>query len=173
MPRAQTAPEGKKVARSAQYNVWRVLSGPPQDVPLALCAFPHHPAIGDLLDCDAIFDPPGGAPEWGFENYVIQHNPAHRWYYYSDMTPSEAIVFKTSESDPPRAQLMPHGAFDNPLAGRRRAAAGQPRKCAGSPTGSNRRGASQKTRRVAEPSSLPRVWSPLAGLGDRRCSNGP
>ena len=26
-------------------------------------------------------------------------------------------MFKTSESDPGRAQLMPHGAFDNPLAG--------------------------------------------------------
>lgn len=114
--RAQTAPEGKKIARSAQYNVWRVLSQPPQDVPLALCAFPSI-AEGDLLDCTAIFDPPGGAPEWSFGNYVIQHNPAHRWYYYSDMKPSEAIVFKTSESDPERAQLMPHGAFDNPLAG--------------------------------------------------------
>ncbi|MGB3795304.1 MAG: hypothetical protein WA957_03265 [Alteraurantiacibacter sp.] len=27
-----------------------------------------------------------------------------------------ALVFKTSESDPLRAQLMPHGAFDNPSA---------------------------------------------------------
>jgi hypothetical protein len=32
------------------------------------------------------------------------------------MRPDEAIVFKTSESDPARAQLMPHVAFDNPLA---------------------------------------------------------
>ena len=114
--RAKGAPEGKKVIRSAQYNVWRAISGPPQDVPLALCAYPSvEPA--DLIDCDAIFDPPGGAPEWSFGNYVIAHNPAHRWYYYSDMRPDEAIVFKTSESDPARAQLMPHGAFDNPLAG--------------------------------------------------------
>ena len=41
----------------------------------------------DLIDCDAIFDPPGGAPGWSFRNYVIAHNPAHRWYYYSNMTP--------------------------------------------------------------------------------------
>jgi hypothetical protein len=47
---------------------------------------------------------------------VIEHNPAHPGYYYSNMRPDEAIVFKTSESDPARAQLMPHGAFDNPLA---------------------------------------------------------
>ena len=32
-------------------------------------------------------------------------------------TADEVIVFTTSESDPARAQLMPHGAFDNPLAG--------------------------------------------------------
>lgn len=113
--RARTAPEGKRIARSAQYNVWRALSGAPQDVPLGLCAFPSI-APGDLIDCDAIFDPLDGGPEWGFANYLLACNPTHRWYYYSDMRPDEAIVFKTSESDPARAQLMPHGAFDNPLA---------------------------------------------------------
>ncbi len=114
--REQSAPEGKQIARSAQYNIWRVLSDPPQDVPLALCAWPSV-SEGDLIDCLAIFDPPGGAPEFSFGNYVIRHNPAHRWYYFSNMTPAEVILFKTSESDPGRAQLMPHGAFDNPLAG--------------------------------------------------------
>lgn len=114
--RDKGAPEGKTVIRSAQYNVWRALSGAPQDVPLGLCAYPSL-APQDLLPCDAIFDPLDGSPEWGFGNYLLAANPAHRWYYYSDMTPDEAIVFKTSESDPARAQLMPHGAFDNPLAG--------------------------------------------------------
>lgn len=108
-------PEGKQVVRSAQYNVWRVLSGPPQDVPLALCDYTSLDEQADLIDCKAIFDTPG-KPEWSFANYVIAHNPAHRWYYYPDMTRDEAIVFKTSESDPERAQMMPHGAFDNPLA---------------------------------------------------------
>ncbi|OJW70781.1 MAG: hypothetical protein BGO57_03795 [Sphingomonadales bacterium 63-6] len=107
---------GRAILRSAQYNVWRVLSGPPQDVPLAMCAYPSV-SEGDLIDCLAIFDPPDGSPEWSFGNYVIRHNPAHRWHYYSDMRTDEAIVFKSSESDPQRAQLTPHGAFDNPLAG--------------------------------------------------------
>ncbi|MEO6153901.1 MAG: CmcJ/NvfI family oxidoreductase [Croceibacterium sp.] len=114
--RAKTAPEGRTVVRSAMYNVWRALSGGTQDVPLGLCACPSV-AAEDLLDCDAIFDPLDGSPEWGFANYLLAENPAHRWYYYSDMTPTEAIVFKTSESDSARAQLMPHGAFDNPAAG--------------------------------------------------------
>ncbi len=113
--RAQTAPKGKEILRSAQYNVWRVLSDPPQDVPLGLCSYDSL-SDGDLIDCDAIFDPLDGSPEWGFPNYLLEYNPQHRWYYYSNMTRDEAIVFKTSESDPTRAQLMPHGAFDNPLA---------------------------------------------------------
>lgn len=113
--RAQTAPEGREIIRSAQYNVWRVLSPPPQDVPLGLCDYTSLGA-GDLIDCDAIFDPLDGSPEWGFPNYLLARNPAHRWFYYSNMHPGEALVFKTSESDPARAQLMPHGAFDNPLA---------------------------------------------------------
>jgi hypothetical protein len=114
--RAKAAPAGQTIARSAQYNVWRALSGGTQDVPLGLCAYPSI-AAEDLIDCQAIFDPLDGSPEWSFANYLLAYNPAHRWYYYSDMTPQEAIVFKTSESDPDRAQLMPHGAFDNPLAG--------------------------------------------------------
>lgn len=113
--RAQVAPEGRTIVRSAQYNVWRVLSPPPQDVPLGLCDCTSL-AQGDLLDCQAIFDPLDGSPEWGFPNYLLAHNPAHRWFYYSNMHPGEALVFKTSESDPDRAQLMPHGAFDNPQA---------------------------------------------------------
>ena len=114
--RAQSAPHGRAIGRSAQYNVWRSLAGGTQDVPLGLCDCTSL-AEGDLLDCRAIFDPLDGSPEWGFANYLLAENPGHRWYYYSDMRRDEAIVFKTSERDPARAQLMPHGAFDNPLAG--------------------------------------------------------
>jgi hypothetical protein len=113
--RAKTAPEGQAIARSAQYNVWRVLTPPPQDVPLALCDYRSVDEAADLIDCRAIFDTPG-KPEWSFANYVIAHGGAHRWCYFSDMHPGEAVVFKTSESDPARAQMVPHGAFDNPLA---------------------------------------------------------
>lgn len=110
--RAQSAPEGKTIARSAQYNVWRAISGAPQDVPLALCD--ARSVTGrELIEADAIFDPPG-APEFSFEGYVVAHDPGHRWLWFSDMTPEEAIVFKTSESDPCRAQCIPHVAFDNP-----------------------------------------------------------
>lgn len=113
--RANIAPR-REIARSAQFNVWRALSRPPQDVPLGLCDYSSL-AQGDLLPCRALIDPEDGSPEWGFDNHLLAHNPAHRWYYFSDLHPGEAIVFKASESDPERAQLVPHGAFDNPLAG--------------------------------------------------------
>lgn len=111
--RAQSAPPGRAIARSAQYNVWRPISGAPQDVPLALCDA-RTVAGPELIAADAIFDPPGGAPEFSFEGYVVAHRPEHRWLWFSGMEPDEAIVFKTSESDPERAQCIPHVAFDNP-----------------------------------------------------------
>ena len=110
--RTAGAPEGRTVSRSAQYNVWRAISGAPQDVPLALCDA-RSVAGPELIRADAIFDPPG-APEFGFEGYVVAHDPGHRWVWFSAMEPDEAIVFKTSESDPERAQCIPHVAFDHP-----------------------------------------------------------
>jgi hypothetical protein len=113
--RAGSAPAGKPIARSAQYNVWRAISGAPQDVPLALCDA-RTLAGPELIKADAIFDPPGGAPEFSFEGYVVAHHPGHRWLWWSGMEPDEVIVFKTSESDPARAQCIPHVAFDDPTA---------------------------------------------------------
>jgi hypothetical protein len=111
--RARSAPVGKTIQRSAQYNVWRAISGAPQDVPLALCDA-RSVKGPELIKADAIFDPPGGAPEFSFEGYVVAHDPAHRWLWFSDMSPKEVIVFKTSESDPELAQCIPHVAFDDP-----------------------------------------------------------
>jgi hypothetical protein len=85
-------------------------------VPLGLCDYTSLDE-SDLIDCRAIFDPLDGKPEWSFANYLLAFSPTHRWHYYSDMHRGEALVFKSSESDPARAQMMPHGAFDNPLAG--------------------------------------------------------
>jgi len=113
--RGQSAPQGRSIARSAQYNVWRAISGAPQDVPLALCDA-RSVQGPELIKADAIFDPPGGAPEFSFEGYVVAHHPDHRWLWFSGMEPDEVIVFKTSESDPARAQCIPHVAFDNPEA---------------------------------------------------------
>lgn len=102
----------KAVRRFAHYNVWRVLSPPPQDVPLAVCDA-RTVSPSDILPADAIFDAPE-MPEWSFEGLVVHPNPCHRWVYYSNMTPDEVLVFKTNDSDPGVPHHVPHSAFDDP-----------------------------------------------------------
>ena len=106
---------GRAFRRSAAYNLWRALSPAPQDVPLALCDA-RTVGLDDLIVADAIFDPPGGAPEWQFESWVVAHNLAHRWAFFPDLALDEAVLFKTNDSDPARAHCVPHVAFDDPLA---------------------------------------------------------
>jgi hypothetical protein len=111
----RASPDGRRVARFAHYNIWRVISDPPQDVPLAVCdARSVTPA--DLIAADAVFNAPN-QPQWSFEGIVVAHHPAHRWHWYSDMTRDEVLVFKTNDSDLERAHCVPHVAFDNPHAG--------------------------------------------------------
>jgi hypothetical protein len=110
----RSLPAGRTLGRYAHFNVWRALTPPPQDVPLAVCDA-RSVSPQDLLVADAVFDPPGGAPEWSFESWLIAHNPAHRWVWFPAMTRDEALIFRTS--DLTHGLPVPHVAFDNPLAG--------------------------------------------------------
>jgi hypothetical protein len=108
----QRAPEQQGAfARAAHYNVWRVLSDAPQDVPLALCDA-RSLSGREMIKADAIFDSPAG--DWSFEGYVVAHDPAHRWCWFPDMATDEAIIFKTHDSRPGVAPCVPHVAFDDP-----------------------------------------------------------
>ena len=104
--------DDRRVRRSAQYNLWRVLTQPPQDVPLAVCEATSI-APDDLIAADAIFDR-NGEVLFAFEAWLLQYNPQQRWAYYSDMRPDEVLIFKTNDSDPAAAHCVPHGAFDDP-----------------------------------------------------------
>jgi hypothetical protein len=103
---------GRTMRRFAHYNVWRAFSPPPQDIPLTVCDA-RSVALADLMYADAIFDEVD-KPEWSFEGWVVRHNSAHRWSYFSGMTRDEAIVFKTNDSDPAQPHCVPHSAFDDP-----------------------------------------------------------
>ncbi len=109
---AGSGAQGRAFARCAHYNVWRAISPPPQDVPLALCDA-RTLAPADLIAADAVFDE-AGKPEWSFEGLVVAHNAAHRWLAFPDLTLGEAILFKTHDSDLARAHHVPHVAFDLP-----------------------------------------------------------
>lgn len=97
--------------RCQGFNVWRVISEPPQDVPLALCDLRTLEA-GDLLTADAVFDAPD-QPEYSFEGYIAKYNPAHRWCFFSGMTRDEALIFRNYNSDPSWPTPVPHVAFDD------------------------------------------------------------
>jgi hypothetical protein len=99
-------------SRYAMYNLWRAVSPPPQDVPLAVCDA-RSVAAGDEVTVTAITEEPGtGAIVHDTTGY--RHNPDHRWHYFPGMTRDEVLVFKAHDSDPSRAGRVPHSAFDDP-----------------------------------------------------------
>jgi hypothetical protein len=91
------------------YNVWRPITPPPQDVPLALC---DQRTVDDalLVEGRAVEpDYPEGVP------YLIAlPSPAHRWHYFPDMALDEVIVFKGYDSAPDAPMGCLHTAFIPP-----------------------------------------------------------
>ena len=98
--------------RYAAFNIWRVFSFAPQDVPLAVCdATTVRPE--DVTVGMAVIDAPN-VPEFRFESSLFHFSPRHRWYYFRDMNPGEALIFKAFDSDTSLVQGCPHSAFDDP-----------------------------------------------------------
>jgi hypothetical protein len=91
-------------------NVWRPIRGPVLDSPLALCDARTF-TDDDLIASDLVY------PHVRGETSSVAYGPGHRWYYFSDMQPDEAIVIRVHDSaDDGRARLSFHTSFDNPLA---------------------------------------------------------
>ncbi len=94
--------------RFALINVWRPISRPVRDAPIALCdATSLDPK--DLVASDLVFRHRVG------ETYSVTFNPAHRWFYLPEMTPDEALLIKCFDSaEDGRARFTAHTAFDDP-----------------------------------------------------------
>jgi hypothetical protein len=94
--------------RYAIVNVWRALKGPVLDAPLALCDA-RSVTAEDLIAADVHYATRTG------EIYLVAHSPRHRWFYFPEMQPNEALVFKQFDSDfSVGARFVPHAAFDHP-----------------------------------------------------------
>src|SRR6201996_3174067 len=90
-------------------NVWRPIRGPVLDSPLALCDARNF-TNDDLIGSDLIYAHVRG------ETSRVAYNPAHRWYYFSDMQPDEVLFIRVHDSaNDGRARLSFHTSFDNPL----------------------------------------------------------
>jgi hypothetical protein len=103
---------GRPVRRFAHYNIWRALSPPPQDFPLAVCDS-RSVSASDLVEADAVMDVPG-KPESSYVGLVVRYNSRHRWSHFPDMNRDEVLVFKTHDSDPAHPNHVPHVAFNDP-----------------------------------------------------------
>src|SRR5215471_7009785 len=91
-------------------NVWRPIRGPVLDSPLALCDAQSF-TDDDLIATDFVYAHLRG------ETSSVEYNPRHRWYYFSEMQPDEAVLIRVHDSaDDGRARLSFHTSFDNPLA---------------------------------------------------------
>ena len=92
-------------------NTWRCLTPPPQDVPLAVCD-KRTSSLDDLVVADAHHEVDGA--HVSFEISLVRPNPAHEWWYYSDMRPHELLVFKGWDLCPSPTSCTLHGAFSDP-----------------------------------------------------------
>jgi hypothetical protein len=99
-------------ARWAHINMWRPITSPPQDYPLALCdARSISQADRELVVAHTETRDMG---EFVFDTTGYLYNPDHRWCYFSRMTPDEVLVFVTHNSDPARPHQVAHTAFADP-----------------------------------------------------------
>ncbi|KAF8859194.1 hypothetical protein BDZ45DRAFT_590152 [Acephala macrosclerotiorum] len=85
-------------------SVWRAISTPNQDCPLAFCDF-RTVRRDDLVPADIIF------PHYQDEAYEVLYNPDQRWFYKKGMECDDVILFKLADNSPDEAPFCPHSAF--------------------------------------------------------------
>jgi len=116
---AEARPDGPGFRRFIVSSFWRTYSPPPQDCPLALCdarsvrddeGTPNILWIVDKIpQGDAMFAPMDDDGQMAAS--IFRHSPDHRWWYFSNMTRDEALLFKFHDSDRSRPWRTPHTAF--------------------------------------------------------------
>jgi hypothetical protein len=91
-------------------NLWRPITGPLHDAPLAVCDAGSVDPV-DLVPTDLVY------PHRTGETYSVLYSPNHRWFYAPGMARDEALLLKCYDSATDgRARFAPHTAFQDPLA---------------------------------------------------------
>ncbi|KAJ7698866.1 hypothetical protein B0H16DRAFT_790089 [Mycena metata] len=106
---AEDVPELLK-KRFQIINLWRPISHPADDWPLALCDFRSVDAANDVLPVALVY------PDREGETLGVKFNPNQKWTYFSGVTPEELILIKChdSQQDGSVALFTPHTAFEDP-----------------------------------------------------------
>lgn len=113
-------PEGKGYSRFIAFSLWRALSPPPQNCPLAVCdgrslsddegvRNPLH-IVDEMPSEEAMMSEIPGEDDL-IAASVFRFRPDHRWWYFSNMTREEALLFKFYDSDHDVTWRCPHSAF--------------------------------------------------------------
>jgi hypothetical protein len=94
--------------RFAIVQVWRPIRHPVECWPLAI-ADAQSLSPADMVVTERRYQDRIG------QTSAITYNPAHRWYWFPQMRPDEALVFKVYDSmKDGRARFTAHTAFDDP-----------------------------------------------------------
>ncbi|KAJ7148671.1 hypothetical protein C8R43DRAFT_925448, partial [Mycena crocata] len=91
-------------------NLWRPISHPAVDWPLALCDFRTVDPSNDVLPVALVY------PDREGETFGVKYNPQHKWTYFSAVKPEELILIKCYDSlqDGSVALYTPHTGFSDP-----------------------------------------------------------
>ena len=117
---AQTFPGEPSFKRFMLTSLWRTFSPPPQDWPLAVCdgrsVGADEGTPNTLVVVDEIPDYETMVGDWppdklGPSATIFQHNPDHRWWYFSGMNRDEVLLLKFHDSNRRTAWRVPHTAF--------------------------------------------------------------
>ena len=94
--------------RFAVIQVWRPIRHPVETWPLAI-------ADAQSISPESLVVTERRYPDRIGQTYAITYDPGHRWYWFPQMRPDEALVFKTFESEKTgHARWTAHTAFEDP-----------------------------------------------------------
>jgi hypothetical protein len=97
--------------RVAIVNLWRPITSPVLDAPLAVCDA-RSVAPKDLVASELVYRDRRG------ETYNLVYNPGQRWFYAPEMRADEVLLLKCFDSrdDGAVSRFAPHTAFTDPTA---------------------------------------------------------
>jgi hypothetical protein len=97
--------------RVAIVNLWRPITSPVLDAPLAMCDA-RSVAPKDLVASELVYRDRRG------ETYNLTYNPTQRWFYAPEMRADEVLLLKCFDSrdDGAVSRFAPHTAFTDPTA---------------------------------------------------------
>jgi hypothetical protein len=97
-------------SRFAIIQVWRPINHPVESHPLAICD-------AQTVRPETLVVNERRYQERVGQTYAITYDPGQRWYWFPQMRPDEALVFKVYESlRDGRARWTAHTAFADPSA---------------------------------------------------------